>query len=126
MNRKIYKYNDGKKDIFADPTELDHRIAMYRVEESFFPARIAEIPFDEDGNIDQTRATPGDIQLMLDSAYEAEPLIRKAFRIDPFDPSTGEGMFFKDVIDLFNDYMTWKNALKKNIENAPTSATPTG
>ena len=37
MNKNIYKYNDGNRDVYADPADLDYRLikAFEKDEEKF-------------------------------------------------------------------------------------------
>lgn len=126
MDKRIFKYFDGESEIFADPSELDFQIAHLDIEQIMFPERLADIPTLADGTIDHAKINPLDVKLMVDSSHDADPLIRQAFQVKPFDRTTGKGMLFEEVVELFNDYLTWRNDVKKNMQTPPTSATATG
>lgn len=125
MERRIFKFNDGDSEAFADPSELDFQISRLDIERIMFPERLADVPTLPDGTIDYAKIDPLDVRLMIDSSHDADPLIRQAFGIRPFDRTTGDGMLFEEVIELFNNYLSWRNDIKKNMPATPTSATAT-
>jgi len=125
VDRKIFKYKDCGKDVYVDPTEVDYQIAKLGIEALIFSPRLMGVPLQEDGTIDMEKADPRDMDLLLDSYHEAEPLIRQAFGIGPFSRETGQGMLFQDVIETFNNYLEWRMGVKKNGESPPASPPPT-
>lgn len=126
MNPKIFKYNDGFSDVYGDPSEIDYQLDMLGVNEMLTAPRIAEIPTLEDGNIDFPNADKNDLKLLVSTYHEAEPMIRRAFGVLPFNKETGEGLLYEDVISLLNNYRSWQLDIKKNIESQQNSASPTG
>jgi hypothetical protein len=126
MNNRIFKYNNGFEDVFGDPFEIDTRFAAASMNEDMdlINRWISEVPRDADGNIIQSQFTRGMEALYLQACQRYIPLIRAALEIKPFDKKTGEGMPGDEVLLIWTEYNIFKDKLKKNIEDLPTSATP--
>lgn len=125
MNKRIFQYHDGESDVFADPSELEYQIDRLEIQELLFPKRLAELPADEEGMIDFEKIDPQDRKLLFDSYHEAEPLIREAFKLKPFDRASGKGLLYREVIELYNKYLDWCEQVKKNTETPPPSVEST-
>jgi hypothetical protein len=131
MNHRIFKYNNGKADVFADPFEIDYRFQQAAGGEDLEQIdRWMDLPRTEEGLLDQNKINdPGAGKIIMAQYMEAlhriEPIVRKTFNLEPFNPETGEGLTNKEVIEIWDDYQLWQADVKKNTSLPPTSATPT-
>ena len=126
MDRKIFRYNNGEKDVYVDPTELEYQLARLDIDSFFSAKRLSMLPEKEDGSLDIEAVSEEDIKILMDSYHEAEPRLREAFGVRPFDRETGEGMLFREIINLYSSFISWRNELKKNTAPPPNSPPPTG
>lgn len=121
--KKIYKYFNGKKEIYADPFEIDwkmqHAISMEPNVDTIDSWLSPEA--NEKGEFDRQQ-----ISLLNDAYHFYIPKIIESFGLKKFDPDTGEGMVSEDIIDLWSDYLEWKFELKKNTEPEQTSVKNSG
>jgi hypothetical protein len=127
MNRRIYKYNDGFSDVFADPSEIDYRMA--KASEILDMEAInnwLDLPRDDDGNILESQITPGQQANFFEACHRLLPVIRAGFNIKEFDTATGQGLTMDELLKLWADYKEWQYNVKKNTDDSPTDSTPTG
>jgi hypothetical protein len=126
MDRRIFSYFDGESTVFEDPSELDYQIEQHQIQQMMNPSRVELMPKKEDGSVDFDKLDDMDMKLLVDMAHEAEPLIRKAFKIKPFDRTTGKGLLYEDVTGLYGRYLDWREGVKKNTDLPPDSPHSTG
>lgn len=116
IQRGIFKFNNGFKDIYADPFEIDW--ALQKASEFEDMKNIDEwlqIPHNEDGSIPDS-VPDSDIKLYKEACHRLVPIIRKAFEIAPFNKETGDGLTGEQVLDVYANYILWSIDLKKSIE----------
>ena len=123
VNLRIFAYNDGKSDVFGDPTDIDFELDRLGVEETLRMQRFLDMPKTPEGMIDFRAADKDDVRLRFDTYHELEPAIREAFRLEPFDRATGTGLLFGEVLELYSRYMDWRATVKKNMTQ-PLDSTP--
>lgn len=127
MEKRIYKYNDGFSDLYADPSEIDYRMAKAtEMMDMEVIGKWLTLPTDDDGNVlDDSEISAGDKANFTEACHRMLPAIRSAFDIKEFDKSTGQGMTMDELLGLWAAYLEWKADVKKNIETPPTDASPT-
>jgi len=117
MERNIYKYNDGTRDVFADPSVLDYRIIKaFDKENMKVIENQLELPRKEDGEIDWDGMSEDAMRLFADACCRLDPLVREAFEIAPFNKEDGTGLLQVEVIKIYMDYIAWKDSLKKSTD----------
>lgn len=111
--KRIFKYFNGIKEIYADPFEIDwkmqHQITMnpsYEVhEKNIF------VQADDEGNVSKR-----DLMLHNDALHFYVPVVTNVFGLQKFNPETGEGMTADEILDIWTNYLEFKFDLKKNTE----------
>src|SRR5208282_2569908 len=112
MNKNIYKYNNGEKEVFADPMDIDIRFSKAMEMEDIDTVMGWLFP----GYDEETKKWKGDDKLFLDAVNRVCPAIAVAFKVKPFDENTGEGFLKGSLINMYSQYLNWMANLKKNTE----------
>lgn len=97
--RMIFSYRAGDREIFADPMELARRIV---------------VAFQGDPNDTIAKMQPQQGQdpvavlpLICMATDKFIAGVREAFKLAPFDPSTGAGTLESEVREVWNHYQEW-------------------
>lgn len=116
MNKEIFKYNNGREDIFGDPVDLMEKFVIacggnyqQRMKDAF-PEPYPEQP--------EANAVVGQAKQFLIAA------VRKTFDLVPFDPRTGSGATAQTAYDTIHSFMNFWFKKKESTEPAPMSPTP--
>jgi len=108
--RKVFKYHDGEKDVWADPLAMSRKL---RALMGGNPEKI----------VTQYNS---DVQMDSDNAAEVFfPAIAEAFQVKRFDRLTGDGFTDEDLLKTWEMFQAWLEAKKKRDANLPTSVMPT-
>lgn len=83
MERDIFKYNNGEKEVFGDPMAIDRTIRARLGN----PAKIIE----QVNSIDLNTADSPQLSQGLQAQETMCVAVREAFGLKPFDPETGKG-----------------------------------
>jgi hypothetical protein len=113
-SKRIYKYHNGEKEVYADPFEID-----WRMQDSLkMTPDIDTIDkrLSPEVDPDTGEFTKQQIQLLNDAYHFYIPHITKVFGLKKFDSETGEGMTGQEIIELWNKYLEWRYEVKKNTE----------
>lgn len=112
MNKNIFKYNNGERDVFGDPILIETR---------FFKTLM------EQGNPESILKNLGEENHALreDAINKFVPAVMAAFKVKPLDEETGDGLTVSQMIDLYSDYFQWYAGVKKNTEDTPNSSQST-
>src|ERR1700734_494047 len=105
QNKKIFKYHNGIKEVYADPFELDWRMqneVKMTPNIDTIDSWLSPTP-DPEGNFDSAQ-----VALLNDAYHFYVPVLVKVFKLKSFDEDTGEGMTASEIIDLWSDYLEWK------------------
>jgi hypothetical protein len=116
MSEKFtFKYNDGFKDVYGDPFEIDMRFQKSTELENMETIEkwISETPRDKEGMISES-TDASQIKLFNMACSKLLPHLRAAFKLQPFNEETGEGLTADQVFGIQGDYNNWKDSLKKN------------
>jgi len=107
--RKIFKYHDGTKDVYADPLAMNRKLRALMA-----------------GNPEKVVAAyNGDDDIAADAAAEVFfPAIAEAFQVTRFNRLTGEGFVDEDLLKLWEMFQAWLLEKKNRAANSPTSSTP--
>lgn len=95
---RIYKFNNGMKNVCADPLTIQRRLTQLL---EGAPDRIAEEARSEDNAI----AFPA-IEKILAAT-------REVFDLMPLDAETGGGLIEEDVIARWNHFQEWMSKKKR-------------
>lgn len=117
MNREIYEYWNGSRQVFADPVDLlGEFVAACGGDYRGYIQRAYPKPYPEDqGAIASIRAAQQKL-------YAA---VRHAFKLVPFSDVDGSGVTTTETYKTLKDFMDWWT--KKKMPTVPirTSPTPT-
>lgn len=118
-NKRIFKYFNGSEWVYEDPFEIEFRLnEAEELEDMDLMAKWLSAPKDDNGEFSQT-ATDADYKLYQKACHRLIPIYRKGFALKPFDGSTDEGrkaLTSEEVLNLYADFIIWRNGLKKNTE----------
>jgi hypothetical protein len=128
MDKKIFKANIEGTDLFFDPFEVDYHYA-----EACKGVDIDQInnwlkiPKTPEGEPDWDKIDKDPIlqSNYAEAVHRLVPLIRKAFELEDYDKTTGNGLTSNQVLSLWGDYVDWQFDIKKNTESQPTTVPPT-
>jgi hypothetical protein len=110
--RKIFKYFNGKKEVYGDPFVIN--MNFFRALDS----ENVESLFEKMDNKDIQGSEYEDTVLRI------LPGIKAGFGVSEVDPDTGEGLTVDEMVELFGDFLVWRADLKKNTETSPNGAAP--
>jgi len=118
-NKRIFNFFDGFSNIAEDPFEIEFRIQEAEELEDMkiineWLSRIR----DDKGDI-LSSADENDWKLYRKACHRLIPIYRKGFNLKPFDGSSEEGqkgLTGEEVLDLYANFLIWRNDLKKNTE----------
>ncbi len=96
-DRKVFKYNDGAKDVFADP--LDLRRKMVRATNGELDLILEEYAMRPTG--EGGKATPTDYIRKATAEERLAAAARETFSLQPLNPATGEGVTDRMAIKVF-------------------------
>jgi hypothetical protein len=114
--KKIFKYNNGIEDVYADPFEIEWKIQDATKMIPDIATIESRLWILNDGDKVKEDPPAEDIALFNDAWHAYVPIIAKAFDLKMLDKKTGEGLTADKMIDIYTDYLIWRENLKKNIE----------
>ena len=101
--RNVFKYNDGTKDVYADP--LDVRRRMMRATNGEMDLILEDYGRkvkDADGKF-----LPEEYMRKATAEESLATAVREAFRLPPFDPETGLGATDSRALEVFVEFDGW-------------------
>lgn len=120
MQKDIYKYNNGSKDVYVDPLLIQYRFNK-SAELEDVDTLFGWISQRDDENGKST----DDGRLQVEGAIRLAPHIARAFDVPMVDPDTGEGFTSLQLINMWSDYIDYMISVKKNTESQQTSVSST-
>lgn len=106
---KIFAFNNGTADVFADPLAINRALARL----------LDGIP---DKVVADTRAD--NLLAAADATEKLTTAVRTAFGLPAFSTTDGSGMTDEMVIAVWNQFQDWLDAKKKRDDSSRTFAPP--
>ena len=111
-DRRIFKYNDGKKDKYIDPMVVE--VALLEQFQAEDIQTVMKNLSDE--------TIPDIITLPLSIKFAKA--IAKVFNLELVNEDTGEGLTVMEVIEVWSQFNDFLSGVKKNTETGPLLSQP--
>ncbi len=118
--RSIFKYFNGKKEVFGDPIAIHRRLLTcdnFDLAGDFKLVDALSKPI--------AQKSPGFAKEGLQAFDRLVSACRKAFKLPAFDEETGEGLVEEEIIQLFAEFGLFVDEIKKKQEPSVTSVSCT-
>ena len=117
MERLIFEYNNGERQVFGDPLLLRDRIFTVSMGE-FWNLRKKVLKID---------AANDDITIIMEGIEARGHLVniaRAVFDMVPYNDATGKGATAEDCLNVTNLFLHWLDQKKTNAARQQTTLPP--
>jgi hypothetical protein len=104
--RAIFTYSDGNKTWHVDPLRVYRRL-------------VTALGGDQNEVLKQARND--DVRIAFPAKEKLSDAARKAFDLEPFDVTTGQGCLDTDAEGILYDFLTWLEKKNQSTPIAPIS-----
>lgn len=118
MDKNIFRFNNGERDVYADPLVLRDRLFTVSLGE-FWNLR------DKERKIATANDDP---TIIMEGIKAREHLIyigREVFQMIPFDDTTGKGATAEECLKVTDEFLTFLAQKKTKHAPPPTTSPPT-
>lgn len=125
MERNIFKYNNGLRDVFGDPLILRDR--LFQVSQGEFHILRGKVRAIAKA-LPRVDTEPEAVLAVMEGLRAREHLVniaREVFQLAPFDDTTGKGTLADECLAVTEAFLAFCAEKKTTGEQQPTTSTST-